>query len=168
METRNSFNDKLVFPDEESFQRLGFKRTPADEEAADTKALDLLKNSPYKDKLANAGLFLKALADRSNDLPNLLNAHMGNPMADGKNVKRMKDLMGSAPELEKTKVEEIAALPLGGRVRVDEWTNQLELIKTKPVALMSAREKMPFEVAPVFLYLTRQKDGATVASKNNN
>jgi len=93
---------------------------------------------------------------------------MGNPMADGKNVKRMKDLIGSAPELEKTKVEQVAALPLGGRIQVNEWTNQLELIKTKPVALLSAREKMPFEVAPVFLYLTRQKDGATVASKNSN
>ena len=61
-DTKLAFNDKLFFPDEESFQRLDFKRTPADEEAADTKALDLLKNSPYKDKLGNAGLFLKASA----------------------------------------------------------------------------------------------------------
>jgi len=56
-DTSLAFNDKLFFPDEESFQRLDFKRTSADEEAADTKALELLKNSPYKDKLGNAGCF---------------------------------------------------------------------------------------------------------------
>jgi hypothetical protein len=50
----------------------------------------------------------------------------------------------------------MAALPLGGRVRVDPWTGKAELIKSKPVALMSAREKMPFEVTPFYIYLTRQ------------
>jgi len=168
LDTKYAFSDRMIFDDTQTFNRLHVKRNEKEEHEADEKAMAMLVNSPYKDKLANAGLFLKALADRSNELPNLLNAHMGNPMADGKNVKRMKDLMASAPALETTKVEQIAALPLGGRIRVDEWTNQLELVKTKPVALLSAREKMPFEVTPVFLYLTRQKDGATVASKNNN
>jgi hypothetical protein len=40
-------------------------------------------------------------------------------------------------------------------VKVDPWSNQLELIKTKPVALTSAKEKMPFEVTPFFPFLTR-------------
>jgi hypothetical protein len=31
----------------------------------------------------------------------------------------------------------------------------VELLKAKPVALLSAREKMPFEVTPFFPYLTR-------------
>jgi hypothetical protein len=53
------------------------------------------------------------------------------------------------------KVDQIAALPLGGRVRVDPWSAKIELLKAQPVALLSAREKMPFEVTPVFLYLTR-------------
>jgi hypothetical protein len=37
---------------------LNFKRSVADEDAADKKALEVLANSPYKDKLGNAGLFL--------------------------------------------------------------------------------------------------------------
>ena len=69
LDTKLAFNDKLFFPDEESFQRLDFKRNPAEEEAADTKALELLKNSPYKDKLGNAGLFLKALQEKAPELP---------------------------------------------------------------------------------------------------
>jgi hypothetical protein len=68
----------------------------------------------------------------------------------------MADLKQTAPKLEMGKVDQIAALPLGGRVRVDPWTAKVELVKAKPVALLTAREKMPFEVAPVFLYLTRQ------------
>jgi hypothetical protein len=46
-DTMLAFNDKLFFPDQESFQRLDFKRNKGDEEAADTKALELLRNSPY-------------------------------------------------------------------------------------------------------------------------
>jgi len=68
---------------------------------------------------------------------------------------RMSSLLNSAPQLDERKKDQIAALPLGGRVRVDPWSNQTELAKTKPVALVSAREKMPFEVTPVFPYLTR-------------
>jgi hypothetical protein len=56
-----------------------------------------------------------------------------------------------------SRTDQIAALPLGGRVHVDLWNNNIELVKAKPVPLMSAREKMPFEVTPVFLYLTRQQ-----------
>jgi len=38
---------------------------------------------------------------------------------------------------------------------VDPWNNSLELIKTKPVAVTTAAEKMPFEVTPFFPFLTR-------------
>ncbi len=45
------------------------KRRPTNE------ALELLANSPYKDKLANAGLFLKALQERAPELKNLIRPH---------------------------------------------------------------------------------------------
>src|SRR5208337_5037781 len=154
MDTQLAFSDKLLFPDEDSFQRLDFKRSAADEEAADTKALELLKNSPYKDKLGNAGLFLKALQQKAPDLPNLIRPHLGNSMAEGKSV-RMSGLLASAPALDEKKLDQIAALPLGGRIKLDPWTDQVELSKAKPVALTSAREKMPFEITPFFPYLTR-------------
>ena len=153
-DTKLAFNDKMFFPDEESFQRLDFKRTPAEEEAADTKALELLKNSPYKDKLGNAGLFLKALQEKGPDLPHLILPHLGNSFAGGKSV-RMSSLLAAAPALDEKRLDQIAALPLGGRIKVDPWTDQVELSKAKPVALTSAREKMEFEITPFFPYLTR-------------
>jgi hypothetical protein len=77
-------------------------------------------------------------------------------MIKGSQVQRMAALKQGAPKLEITKVDQIAALPLGGRVRVDPWSAKIELSKAKAVPLLSAREKMPFEVTPVYLYLSRR------------
>lgn len=153
-DTKLAFNDRMFFPDENSFQRLDFRHRPAEEEAADTKAVELLKNSPYKDKLGNAGLFLAALHERAPDLPNLIRPHLGNGLADGKSI-RMSALLASAPQIQPERVDQIAALPLGGRIKLDPWSDQVELSKAKPVTLTSAREKMPFEITPFFPYLTR-------------
>ena len=154
LDTKLAFNDRMFFPDEDSFQRLDFKRSSSDEGAADAKALELLKNSPYKDKLGNAGLFLKALQQSAPELPNLIRPHLGNSLASDKSI-RMSVLLASAPELDPQRTDQIAALPLGGRIKLDPWSDQVELAKAKPVALASAREKMPFEITPFFPYLTR-------------
>jgi hypothetical protein len=159
-DTKLAFNDRLFFPDEESFKRLDFKRNAETEEAADVKAMELLKNSPYKDKLGNAGLFLKALEQKGPDLPNLIRPHLGNSFASGKNT-RMANLLASTPALDEKRLDQIAALPLGGRIKIDPWSDQVELSKAKPVALTSTREKMEFEITPFFPYLTRLSAGGT-------
>jgi hypothetical protein len=157
-DTKLAFNDKLFFPDEQSFKRLDFKQSPADEEAADAKAMVLLRNSPYKDKLANAGLFLKELQEKAPELPNLIRPHLGNGFGGGK---RMTMLLASAPALDEKRLDQIAALPLGGRIKLDPWSDQVELSKAKPVAITSAREKMEFEITPFFPYLTRLATGGS-------
>ena len=101
---------------------------------------------------------IKALQQKAPDLPNLIRPHMGNGLAGGKSV-RMSSLLTSAPELDAKRIDQIAALPLGGRVKVDPWSDQVELAKAKPMAITSAREKMPFEITPFFPYLTRISTG---------
>src|SRR5579863_9222002 len=159
LDTQLAFSDKLLFPDEEALQRLDFKHSPAEEEAADSKALDLLKNSPYKDKLGNAGLFLKALQLKAPDLPHLIRSHMGDSLAGGKSM-RMSTLLESAPALDAKRLDQIAALPLGGRIKVDPWSDQVELSKAKAVALTSEHEKMEFGITPFFPYLSRFSTGS--------
>jgi len=166
-DTKLAFNDKLFFPDEESFQRLDFKRSSADEEAADAKALQLLKNSPYKDKLGNAGLFLKELQAKAPDLPHLIRPHLGNSLASSKSI-RMEPLLQSAPALDEKRLDQIAALPLGGRIKVDPWSDQVELSKAKPVSLASAKEKMEFEITPFFPYLTRLSTGGEKVAQSTS
>jgi hypothetical protein len=165
MDTKFAFNDRMFFADEDTFSTMNFKRSSLDEEEADKKAIEILANSPYKDKLGNAGLFLKALQARAPELKNLIRARLGDGLVNGKTL-RMSALLNGAPQLDERKKDQIAALPLGGRIKVDPWSNEAVMAKTKPVALLSAREKMPFEVTPFFPYLTRtaSNGGERVAS----
>ena len=61
-----------------------------------------------------------------------------------------------APDTEdKPGATEVTALPLGGRVKIDPWDDDLFMLKSAPVPNMTDRDKMPFEITPFRLYLTR-------------
>jgi len=159
--SKYAFNDRMLFQDESTYKNLGFKHVPEEEAAADKKAMEILKNSPYADKLANAGLFLRELQDRGMALQALLTAHLGNSFVDDKGqLDRMVALADTAPKLEPMNLTQIAALPLGGRIKINAWTDQIEMVKTAPVAITSARDKMPLEVTPFFPRLTRLGSGS--------
>jgi hypothetical protein len=160
--SKYAFNDRMLFSDEGTYQNLGFRHIPEEETAADKKAIELLKNSPYAQKLDNVALFLKALQQRAPALSALLTTHLGNPLATNGSVTRLSALAMQGPVLENTKLDQIAALPLGGRVKVNPWDNKAEMVKTAPVAITSARDKMPFEVTPFFPRLARY--GANLAT----
>ena len=163
VDTQMAFNDRFFFADTTTFQRMHFELDPASEQAADNKAVELLENSPYKDKLSDAGLFLKALHDRAPALTNLIKPRLGDTMASG-NTTRMAALFNSAPALQKQRLDQIAALPLGSRIKFDPWSNQLSMTNAKPVALVTPKEKMPFEVTPFFPFLAySQADRKLVA-----
>jgi hypothetical protein len=154
--TKYAFSDRLLFSDESTYQNLGFRHAPEDETAADEKAIELLKNSPYAQKLDTAGLFLREVAARGPALSALLTPHLGTGFTERKGtMDRMVALMNSSPALDPNKLDQIAALPLGGRVKLNAWDDRLELIKTVPMAITSARYKMPLEVTPFFPWLTR-------------
>jgi hypothetical protein len=155
LDTRYAFSDRMLFSDELTFQKFDLQHPAADEEAADKKAFELLQNSPYKDKLQGVGLFLRQLEARRTSLPNLIRARLGNPMFEQKSDVRLQQLVSGSPELMPKDVKQIAALPLGGRIKMDPFNNTVEISKNKPIGILSAREKMPFEVTPMFPYLTR-------------
>jgi len=150
-----AFSDRMLFSDEGTYQNLGFKHIPEEEAAADKKAIEMLKASPYAQKLDSAGLFIKALQTRAPQLSALLQAHLGNNITENGTVTRMSQLANSAPALDWNKLDQIAALPLGGRVKLNPWDDKVEIVKAQPVAITSARDKMPFEVTPFFPRLSR-------------
>jgi hypothetical protein len=153
--TEWAFEDRLMMPDKDVLRYLKFKPSERDEEAADAKAMEFLKNSPYKDQLGKAGLFLRAMANIAPHTPHLFGAHLGNRLVQGDHVRELAALMNGAPQLKTRDVDQIAALPLGARINVNPWNDTISLMKTKRVALLSAREKMQFEITPMFPYLTR-------------
>ncbi|HEX3321182.1 MAG TPA: M48 family metalloprotease [Terriglobales bacterium] len=159
-----AFNDRMLFSDESTYSNLGFKHIPEEEAAADKKAIEFLKASPYAQKLDTPSLFLKALQTRASQLGALLTAHLGNNLTEAGTVTRMAALQTSGPALDMNKLDQIPALPLGGRVKLNGWSNKVELMKSQPVAITSARDKMMFEVTPFFPRLTRAgQEGQTTA-----
>jgi hypothetical protein len=158
--SKYAFNDRMLFSDDSTYVNLGFKHIPEEEQAADKKAIELLKNSPYAQKLDNVGLFLKALQQRAPALNALLTTHLGNPLAENGTVLRLSALASQGPALDMNKLDQIAALPLGGRVKINPWDDKAEMVKTAPVAITSARDKMPFEVTPFFPRLVRYSNSA--------
>jgi hypothetical protein len=162
--SKYAFNDRMLFGDDSTYQNLGFKHIPEEETAADKKAVEFLKNSPYAQKLDNVGLFLKALQGKAPQLNALLTTHLGNPLAEGGTVNRLSALATQGPALDNNKLDQIAALPLGGRVKINPWDDKAEMVKTAPVAITSARDKMPFEVTPFFPRLARFGTGVAPAA----
>src|SRR6185437_4216568 len=161
-----AFDDRMLFSDESTYQNFGFRHNPEEETAADAKAIELLKNSPYSQKLGSAGLYLKQLQARSTALSALLTAHLGNSFAGEKGqITRLSALMASAPELDENKLDQIAALPLGGRIKLDPWQDKVEMVKAAPVAITSVRDKLPFELTPFFPRLARLGTGPNDATQ---
>jgi len=149
LDSSYAFFDQLLIDDKETFRHFGFARTPDEERAANTRAMQILNNSPYKNQLGNAGLFLAALTTREKEIPNLISPHLGD------RVPVIGDLRSSMPVDQKQNPQAIVALPIGGRVKLDSWNDKLDLIKSKPVGTVAEREKMPFEVTPFMPYLMR-------------
>ena len=83
IDTQYAFFDRMLFDEKDTFRHFGFARTPAEEQAANDKGAELLKNSPYKDQLATAGLFMQALQERAKEIPNLISPHLGDSVPTG-------------------------------------------------------------------------------------
>jgi len=165
IDTMYGFADRLIFPDERVFKQIAMSKTDADAHAADLKGLEFLQKSPYKDKLNTAGLFLRALDARKNDVSWLISPHFGNRFTRS-NLLHLA-ATDAAPQLEQRNTAQLPALPLGSRIKLDPWNDQIEMQKGKAVPLVSARDKMSFEVTPMFPNLVRftPPSGREVAAK---
>ncbi|HEV2523474.1 MAG TPA: hypothetical protein VGT24_13930 [Candidatus Acidoferrales bacterium] len=142
-----AFYDRLRFTEKSTFEHFDFVRKPEEDARASAKAAELLNNSPYKDQLNTAEMFVAELQDRARDIPNLINPRVGD-------IGLLKSPV-TAKSQEALTPHHIVALPLGGRIKLDPWDDSLALIKAQPVGNIADREKMPFEVTPFIIYLTR-------------
>jgi hypothetical protein len=152
--TQFAFRTQTMFSDADLLQRIHFQHTPAELEAAGKKTVEIMQASPYH-KTGNARLFLKTLAGHSSTLPRLLVPNIGNQVVHAETLARLSELTATEPEIEDAQRQPIAALPLGSRIKLDPWTDEITLIKTRPLEILSPREVLPFEITPFMLYLTR-------------
>ena len=165
VDSQYAFFDNILFDDKDVFRHFGFARTPEEEQAADVKAAELLHNAltgGAVKELATAQAFMQALDDRSKEIPNLISPHLGDHVPINMTLQATSSPTGptSTPP-SASGVAQAVALPLGGRVKMDPWNDQVEMLKSKPVGTVAEREMMPFEVTPFMLYLTRETSSAS-------
>ena len=155
VDTEFAFPDNLMFQDQATMRRIPLHHSDAENDAATKKALELLKNSPYKDKLGNVGLYFEALQARAKALPFLMQPEMGDPLfrTTADDQVWLSALMAGAPKLDMAKLEQIPAFPLGSWLHINSWTDGVDMLKAHPVPVLSPGDKLPFEVTPVFFRL---------------
>lgn len=167
-DTAFAFTDRLLFDDEATPKKMSFVRDSKEEAAADAKAIELLQKTPYAAKLAETGLFLRQLSAQAEQMPNLIGPLLGNRIIDTEGKKsrdlRFSGLMEQAPALHVGDLTQVSALPLGSRIKMDPWTDQLFLTKTQKASLLAAKEKLPFELTPFMLRLTRRPQPTAVTA----
>jgi hypothetical protein len=159
-----AFNDRMVVPSLQQLPLFDFKHSPEQEREAETLGLKILANSPYKDNLAEAGLFLKALAKYEHKMPNLTKATLGESLVVDNRISFMAAVADAAPALELDNPQQIVALPLGSRVKLDPWAGQLKFVKARPPRIYSPKDKLALEVTPFSPYLVRIKPAATATA----
>ena len=154
VDSQFAFLNRLRFDEKETFRHFGFARAPEEEQAANQKGIELLRKSPYKDQSGTTQLFLQALKNRSKEIPNLISSHLGNRVPTSWTIASA--VFSAQPSAAKPAADVIVALPLGGRIKIEPWNDHLQMLKSQPVGAVAENEKMPFEVTPFMLYLTRQ------------
>src|SRR5437016_1714486 len=141
IDTQYAFFDRMLFDEKDTFRHFGFRRTPEEEQAAAQKGAELLQTSPYKDQLATAKLFIQALQDRVKDVPNLISSHLGDRVPNNwavsspANGARSSGAQATLPQQSSSaganaaNNKVLAALPLGGRIKMDPWNDELTMLK---------------------------------------
>jgi len=155
IDPRYAFNDRLLFPDEASFQRIDMYHSEHDNLEAAKKAMEYLNASMYKDKLPSAALYYAQLVDRAKVLKQLNAPKLGDSLLKMDGTPWMTELWKMSPKLNWDDLTQTAALPLGSWLKTDPWDDKVYMLNAKRYAPMNARDKMPFEVTPIFYKLQR-------------
>jgi hypothetical protein len=155
IDTRYAFNDRLLFPDTATFQRIDMYHSDHDNAEAAKKAMEYLQNSMYKDKLPSAGLYYAQLVDRERVLKSLNTPKLGDSLLKTDGTPWMADLQRQAPKLNWDDLTQRPALPLGSWLKTDPWDDKVHQLSAKIYAYMNPRDKMPLEVTPIFFKLQR-------------
>ena len=155
IDTRYAFNDRLLFPDESTFQKIDMYHSDADNVTAAKKAMEYLQASMYKDQLPQAGLYYAQLAARSHELKALNTPKLGDSLLKVDGTPWMADLAHQAPKINWDDLNQTPALPLGSWLKTDPWDDKVHMLNAKRYAPMNARDKMPFEVTPIYYKLAR-------------
>ena len=155
LDTKFAFNDTLIFPTITVFNRISMHHSDADNAEAAKKAVQLLSATELVDGQQYFGLYLKQLQQQSKALMSLNTPMLGDALvkSDADPTFWMAPLMGKAPKLDVNDIKQQAAMPLDSFLRFDPWSDQVVVMHSSYEPILSAPDKMPLEVAPIYLKL---------------
>ena len=173
LDTKYAFNDRLLFPSTSVFDRIPMHHTDADNEAAAKKAMELLSAKELEGGQQYFGLYLQQLQQRVKALKALNEPMIGDGLVKSDNDPTfwMAAIMSKGPKLDIKDLKQQAAMPLSSFMRFDPWSDQVIVMHAAYEPLLTAADKMPFEVAPVYLKLSYYKpptDAAAAAPAAGN
>ena len=156
LDTKYAFNDRLLFPDNSAFKRIPMHHTDADNTEAAKKAIELLNATELVDGQKYFGLYLQQLQQRVKGLKALNEPVIGDGLvkSDTDPTFWLAALMPKGEKLDVKNLKQQAAVPLSSFLRFDPWTDQVVTMHTAYEPILSASDKMPFEVSPVYLKLS--------------
>ncbi len=159
LDTKYAFNDRLLFPDTSAFTRIPMHHTDKDNEEAAKKTMELLQPKELNEAAAQFGLYLEQLQERSKALTALNEPMLGDSLVKDPKTRTLwlQSLVGKGAKLDVANLKQNAAMPLSSFLRYDPWTDQVQQMHTAFEPLLSSRDKMPFEVTPVYLKLAYYK-----------
>ena len=166
LDTKYAFNDRLLFPSTSVFDRIPMHHTDADNEAAAKKAIELLNAKELEGGQQYFGLYLQQLQQRVKALKALNEPMIGDGLVKSDNDPTfwMAAMMSKGPKLDMKDLKQQAAMPLSSFMRFDPWSDQVIVMHSAYEPLLTAADKMPFEVAPVYLKLSYYKPPADAAA----
>jgi hypothetical protein len=164
LDTKYAFDDRLMFPDNSSFKKIPMHHTAADNAEAAKKAVELLDKKELADSGKYFGLYLQQLQDRIKSLRALNEPMIGDGLTKSETDQTfwLASLMPKADKLDVKNLKQQAAVPLSSFLRFDPWTDQMITMHTAFEPILSASDKMPFEVTPVYIKLGYYKNPADV------
>ncbi len=158
LDTKYAFNDRMLFPDTSAFKRIPMHHTDADNAAAAKKAMELLSAKELVDGQKYFGLYLEQLHARTAALKALNEPMLGDGLVKpGTDTFWMQAMVAKGEKLDMNDLKQQAAMPLSSFLRFDPWTDQVVTMHTSFEPILSSADKMPFEVAPVYLKLAYYK-----------
>jgi hypothetical protein len=115
------------------------------------------------------GLYLQQLQQRVKTLKALNEPMIGDGLvkSDSDPTFWMAAMMAKAPKLDMKDLKQQAAMPLSNFLRFDPWSDQVTVLHSTYEPLLSPADKMPFEVAPVYLKLNYYKVPGDAGSSAN-
>src|SRR5271155_479944 len=165
LDTKYAFNDRLLFPTTSVFNRIPMHHTDADNMAAAKKAMELLNAKELEGGQQYFSLYLQQLQQRDKSLKALNEPMIGEGLvkSDSDPTFWMQAITTKGTKLDMKDLRQQAAMPLASFLRFDPWTDQVFVLHSAFDPLLTAADKMPFEVEPVYLKLSYYKPPADAA-----